>query len=677
MSEEVTVKAFAVDGGPPVQTSNVAATAEDDLRAFTALGAIVPLYDPRDMCVMFEQSTSLQPNVAAYRVNIEGFGHRLEPTINLRASDARDRIRDSIILEKLYDGQKNPKVTDDEIELRREELAREMSIERLQTDLFFDYVCADMSFVELRERTRTDLEVTGNAYWECIRNAAGEVAQFVHVPSISVRLMRADMGYTQVDVDERVSAVSFRKKKRHKRFRRYVQVVYGQLVSYFKDLGDPRWVSAKTGRVFATEAAFREAEPDSPAATEMLHFKIHAPTTAYGVPRWIGTTPEVLGSRSASEVNLTYFKNKAVPPLAVLVSGGRLANGAAERITNYIKDNIQGQENFHSILVLEAEAAAGSAPIGAGGTQGSRVRIEIKPLMEAQQQDALFQTYDANNDGKIGNAFRLPKILRGSTDAINRATAEAALLYAEQQVFQPERAKIDYQINAILAARGVRFHRFVSNSAVPKDPAAIVDMVSKLVDTGIITSEEARPLINDAFNIELPRIDAPWVRIPPKLLIANVQPPPTPEEIEEARARGADKPVPNVQIAPTDAVSVMTVNEVRSALGLGPMMLKDGKPNPDGDLSIAEFQGQGKGAAVTGKPLDKPGSSAPENKKPPSLEEQAKGLILLREALHSLEGRFQKEALDAARSVEGTKVFNVPRAEWDRWFDPAPEEGSA
>lgn len=672
MSEEI-VKAFVVDGGPPEQASNVAATAEDDQRAFTALGAIVPLYDPRDLCAMYERSAALRPNIDAYRVNIEGFGYRMEPTINLRASDAKDRIRDSIILEKLYDGHRDPEVSDEEIELRRQQLDREMRIERLQTDLFFEYACAEMSFVELRERTRTDLEATGNGFWECIRNAAGEIAQFVYVPAVSIRLMRADNDYTPVEVSERVSAVSFRKKTRLRRFRRYVQVIYGQLVAYFKDLGDPRWISSRTGRIFATEAELRREEPNSPPATEMLHFKIHAPTTAYGVPRWVGSTLEVLGSRSASEVNLTYFKNKAVPPLAVLVSGGRLAAGAAERITNYIKDNIQGQENFHSVMVLEAEPSAGSAPIGAGGAQGSRVRIEIKPLMEAQQQDALFQVYDKNNDTKIGNAFRLPNILRGSTEAINRATAEAALLYAEQQVFQPERQKIDHQINAILAMRGVRFHRFVSNSAVPKDPAAIVEMISKLVEACIITPEEARPLVNDAFNIELARIAAPWVRIPPKLLVANVQPPPTPEEIEEARARGADKPVPNVQIAPTDAVSVMTVNEVRSALGLGPMLLPDGKPNPDGDLSIAEFQGKGKGAAVTGKPIDGP-EGAEAKKPPPSLEEQAKGLLYLREALRELEGRFNKAALDEARAREGGQVFKVPRAEWNSWFDPFPAE---
>jgi len=34
----------------------------------------------------------------------------------------------------------------------------------------------------------------------------------------------------------------------------------------------------------------------------------------------------------------------------------------------------------------------------------------------------------------------------------------------------------------------------------------------------------------------------------------------------------------------------MTVNEKRSKMGLGPLMLADGKPNPDGDMTVAEFK---------------------------------------------------------------------------------------
>ena len=37
------------------------------------------------------------------------------------------------------------------------------------------------TFVDLRRRTRQDLEVCGNAFWEVLRDARGEVARLVYV----------------------------------------------------------------------------------------------------------------------------------------------------------------------------------------------------------------------------------------------------------------------------------------------------------------------------------------------------------------------------------------------------------------------------------------------------------------------------------------------------------------
>ena len=44
-----------------------------------------------------------------------------------------------------------------------------------------------------------------------------------------------------------------------------------------------------------------------------------------------------------------------------------------------------------------------------------------------------------------------------------------------------------------------------------------------------------------------------------------------------------------VEIAPTDAVKVLSVNEVRRILHQGPLLLDDGSPDPDGDLSVSAY----------------------------------------------------------------------------------------
>ena len=59
---------------------------------------------------------------------------------------------------------------------------------------------------------------------------------------------------------------------------------------------------------------------------------------------------------SAEEVNYLYFENKSVPPLALLVSGGRLSESAVPRIERFIEENLKGKQGFHKILILEAES---------------------------------------------------------------------------------------------------------------------------------------------------------------------------------------------------------------------------------------------------------------------------------------------------------------------------------
>lgn len=46
---------------------------------------------------------------------------------------------------------------------------------------------------------------------------------------------------------------------------------------------------------------------------------------------------------------------------------------------------------------------------------------------------------------------------------------------------------------------------------------------------------------------------------------------------------------PTLALAPTDLVSVVSVNEARSGVGLGALMLPDGSPDPDGSLTVGQF----------------------------------------------------------------------------------------
>ncbi|OGR01271.1 MAG: phage portal protein [Deltaproteobacteria bacterium RIFOXYA12_FULL_61_11] len=507
--------------GTRVQDPSSLAAGED--QAFASAGALVPPYDPEALCRVLEHSNALRQNVDAYATNIDGFGHRFEPAIDFEAEDADRKVADCIALERLSARERGELPADASIEPSAEELAARKAelvllarAERAKLESFFDFCCFDHSFVDLRRRTRQDLEVTGNAFWEILRNARGELARLVHVPSLSVRLLPLDPEPVLVEEKVKTSPVALETISARRRLRRYVQLQGTQQV-FFKSFADPRLVSKQNGELFSDTSSFQRARPNDSPATELLHFSIHSPRSPYGVPRWVGTLLSVLGSRSAEEVNYLYFENKSVPPLALLVSGGKLSDTSIPRIERFIEENLKGKANFHKILILEAEG-------GAGAGDPTRAKIELKPLTEAQQQDALFQSYDERNNDKVGTSFRLPKLLRGESKDFNKSVAEAQLRFAEDQVFQPERDEFDFLMNRrLLADLGIRFWRFRSQTPITRDPERLSSMVEKLVRVGVLTPEEGRLLASDIFNRELRKLSDDWVKRPLTLTLAGIQ----------------------------------------------------------------------------------------------------------------------------------------------------------
>lgn len=523
-------------GGGATSGSNQLDVDNKDAAAFLQRGAIVPPYNPETLCLLFEHSAGLRPNIDAYATNIEGFGYRLEPHFNLDSDEGRRRLAAAVGLKKKKlkksthvvakppePGSDNnavngaPELSQDQIQEALGELADEMLIERIRLDRFFEQCCDQRSFVKTRRLTRQDLEIMGNAYWEVLRNRAGDVAQFEYLPGYTVRLL--PMGRAiPVKVNLRVDDLNFETVERFRKFRIFVQIVDSEII-YFKEFGDPRLISSKTGNVFKTPEEMKEEEPEAVAATEILHFKIDSPMSSYGVPRWIGTLLAVMGSRQSEEVNFLYFENKSVPPLAILVSGGKLSDGSIERLQDHIETNIKGKNNFHKILVLEAESAQG----GQLTDTSTRMKIQIVPLISAQQSDALFQKYDERNMDKIGGSFRMPRLLRGDIRDFNRSTAMAALNFAETQVFQPEREDFDWIINhVILRSMGVRFWKFVSRSPVTRDPVAMAEIIRNLMNANVLVPEEARDLTEDVFNREFRKLDAQWVKQPMQMTLAGI-----------------------------------------------------------------------------------------------------------------------------------------------------------
>lgn len=596
----VVLKALTLGGGPiddSVQDSNALSAASETDKAFNATGALEPPYAPTALAFMYEHSPALRSCIDAYVTNIDAFGHRLEPVIDLDSDTANARIAEVIIAERAsIPGAKeagvSPRPSEDEVLVRREIIAQEMVAEKARVEAFFDFAVEDTSFVAWRKRLRQDLEVTGNAYAEVMRDDTRTVAEFGYLPSWTVRLMPQDAGRTQYESIRREGPLDYVKQRKRKYFRRFVQIVESRTV-YFKEYGDPRPMGARTGVFYASDDELQKAVRDGAdvAATEIMHFKLPSPASPYGVPRWISALLSILGSRAAEEVNYDYFDNKAVPPLALIIANGSLGKGVLERINAHMQE-LKGKKNYHKVLLIEAESDGGPFD-----SNGERTTVKFQPLTEAQQKDGLFLEYDQANIDKVGMVFRMPRLLRGDVRDFNRATAEAAIEFAEQQVFGPEREEFDFFINRkVMTELDAKHWQFRSNAPSVRNPEALTTMISTLVMAGVLTPSEARQLAGGVFGLELAQIDAAWTKQPIQLTLAGIPVQAaapstysgegdTVDASYQAGALGA-----SLALTPTAFGAVVTVNEARAAQGLGPLLLPDGSEHPDGRLTVTEYQ---------------------------------------------------------------------------------------
>lgn len=531
----IAVKTLGGSSAGPI--SNVTSPADQQGSIFSGTGGMAPPYDPEQLGQIYEDSALLRSNVDAYAQNVDGSGHQFEAEIDPDADDADEKITAAIRVEKMRSVHWRIAAAGAELELfeptetevfeRKERLRRLMAFEKARLEVFFEYCCRHESFPSLRMKTRQDLEVTGNATWEVLRDAMGDIVEFVFVPFRTIRLLPIEKEFTEYTIPVKLTPISYEQRKAAKRFRRFVQVIDGQ-TTFFKEFGDRRLMSRKNGRVYKTKEEWQEhaaKDPYDGLATELLHFTVYSSSSPYGVPRWIGALTEVLGARAASEVNYGYFDNKAVPPLAILVSGGRLRKENVKELEDHIKGEIKGRANFHKPLLLEAVSAdrAGNP----NPTDAAKIKIQLVPLMNAaQMKDALFMGYTNQAKQLVREQFRNPPIMVGDSKDYNRATSDNAMLVGENQVYATPRQGFDDVINrVILPDLGITTYRFKSKSIVSKNAEQLSKQVESWTRTGILTPEEARLFAQDVFGVTLKRIDDVWVTQPWPLTIAEARAP--------------------------------------------------------------------------------------------------------------------------------------------------------
>jgi len=445
---------------PNEKTSNIQPVDREEY----LIKEIIPTpYDMTSMVMLEETSNVLRECIDAMVTNIECFGWMFRP---------------------------RPLKDEDSVKYRQ---AVETEFMVLQGA--FDILCPEIPFMEVRKRIRRDLELTGNAYMEVVRNIdTFELLELNHVPSHRIRLMKLDKEFTPYEISYIDSEDSYKLKTRtrRKRFRRFVQLdSFSNPVVYFSEYGDPRPRDKITGKIMdASEITIGNR------ATEIIHFKLYSPRTPYGIPRWVGRWVSIQGSRRAEEINFFTLSNNHVPSMFVMVENGELTEASVARLTEVIESQVAGDPNYSKAVILEAEAAENEVFPG----QMKGAKVSVKELGKTQQKEQMFKEYDDNNQLKVSRSWRLPPILIGRADDYTRATAQASIAFADQQVFHPERSTIDNEINRILRDAGVTWHLFKTHTPNITDNEVLIKAMEASEKSGGMTPRRADVLMQDIFE---------------------------------------------------------------------------------------------------------------------------------------------------------------------------------
>ncbi len=459
-------------------------------------GLIEPPFPLLDLAKLPESNNALQAFIDAYKTNIPGFGYSFRYTIDMESKEI-----------------------DESIKKRAKE-------EWVFLENFYKYCNFDTSFTELMKQVIDNRERVGFGFLEVIPKGNGKPGGFELVPAHTIRMSKPHkdvqrIAASAVDIDGKKMTVTYAKK-----FRRFCQTNENDnTMVWFKEFGDPRRMSSKTGEyeVEKDEAGVevRKEIPPEDEATSLIMFSIPSTYTPYGIPRWLGNLLSVQGSRSSEELNYNYFKKGKHVPMAIIVKNGLLTSSSIEKLEEY-STKISGVDNAHSYLIIEAEGYDSEG--GFESNQQTNVDVKLQPLTQALQHDGLFQEYDKNNRDKIRASFRLPPIYTGESKDYTRATADTARSIAEEQIFEPDRCSLSDKINRVInQAFGIRYVELYFKGPNLTNKLELAQAVGVYNKTGALTPNMLMGAISELLHQDFEPILEDWGNTPLAITLAKLQ----------------------------------------------------------------------------------------------------------------------------------------------------------
>jgi PBSX family phage portal protein len=314
-------------------------------------------------------------------------------------------------------------------------------IERAKVEMreWLESLNDDDSFIVTMEKVFTDVQATGNGYLEVGRTVGGKIGYLGHIPSTTMRVRRLRDGYVQI---------------------------IGQKVVYFRNF------SAKNQNPLTTD----------PRPNEIIHFKQYSPlNTFYGVPDIMSAISSLHGDQLASQYNIDYFGNKAVPRYVVTLKGAKLSEEAEDKMFRFLQTSLKGSSHRTLYIPLPADSDT------------NKVEFKMEPI-EAGVQEASFNEYRIRNRDDILVAHQVPlsKIGGGDSSAIAAALAQDRTF--KEQVARPAQRNLEKLINKIVKEQtDILDLKF--NELTLTDEIAQSQILERYVKNQIMVPNEARTIL--------------------------------------------------------------------------------------------------------------------------------------------------------------------------------------
>jgi PBSX family phage portal protein len=298
----------------------------------------------------------------------------------------------------------------------------------------------DESFTSIMEKVDTDFYATGNGYIEIGRTTFGEIGYIGHIPATTMRVRRIHDGFVQM---------------------------IGNKVVYFRNFG----------------ATNKNPITADPRPNEIIHIKEYSPlNTFYGVPDIVAAMPSLLGDQLASQYNIDYFQNKAVPRYIVTLKGAQLSSEAEDKLFRFLQTGLKSQN--HRTLYIPLP----------GDSDGNKVEFKMDPI-ENGIQDGSFKEYRKQNRDDILIAHQVPLSKLGGSDSSAIAASLSQDRTFKEQVARPAQRNLEKILNRIIREK-TDILELKFNELTLTDELAQSQILTNYVKNQIMVPNEAREILN-------------------------------------------------------------------------------------------------------------------------------------------------------------------------------------